>query len=83
MHGAPVQCNKGKCPKAFHVSCARENTQILFEEFEIEQEVIVDTHGDGSTSMDVVRMVKKDFQLLCVQHNPVCRFPLYASVSRA
>ncbi|KAA1470781.1 JmjC-domain-containing protein [Dentipellis sp. KUC8613] len=24
MHGAPVQCTKGKCSKAFHVSCARD-----------------------------------------------------------
>ncbi|TFY73912.1 hypothetical protein EWM64_g10100, partial [Hericium alpestre] len=23
-HGAPVQCTKGKCSKAFHVSCARD-----------------------------------------------------------
>jgi hypothetical protein len=24
MHGAPVQCTKGKCAKAFHVNCARD-----------------------------------------------------------
>ncbi|KAH8110357.1 hypothetical protein DFH11DRAFT_1620758 [Phellopilus nigrolimitatus] len=23
-HGAPIQCTEGKCPKASHVSCARD-----------------------------------------------------------
>ncbi|KAG6841641.1 hypothetical protein C0991_008626 [Blastosporella zonata] len=27
-HGAPVQCSKGKCPKAFHISCARDGAEF-------------------------------------------------------
>ncbi|KAH8105461.1 JmjC-domain-containing protein [Cristinia sonorae] len=31
-HGAPVQCTKGRCPRAFHVSCARDGaaTNIVY-----------------------------------------------------
>lgn len=52
-HGAPVQCTKGKCPKAFHVSCARDGGSgsdqgIMFTVVgEVEKEVIF---SDGSPS---------------------------------
>ncbi|KAI0819764.1 hypothetical protein BC628DRAFT_1400914 [Trametes gibbosa] len=43
VHGAPIQCTKGKCPKAFHVSCAREGhaNGIVFTVLrEVEKEVV-------------------------------------------
>ncbi|THH06325.1 hypothetical protein EW145_g4167 [Phellinidium pouzarii] len=44
-HGAPIQCTKGKCPKAFHVSCARdggEEARVFFAELrEVEKEVVL------------------------------------------
>ncbi|KAH6904857.1 jumonji superfamily protein [Coprinopsis sp. MPI-PUGE-AT-0042] len=43
-HGAPVQCTKGKCPKAFHVSCARDGHDqgIVFSIVrEVEKEVVL------------------------------------------
>ncbi|KAF9554238.1 hypothetical protein CPC08DRAFT_696904 [Agrocybe pediades] len=43
-HGAPVQCTKGKCPRAFHVSCARDGGDqgIVFQIMrEVEKEVVV------------------------------------------
>ncbi|KAI0641835.1 hypothetical protein C8Q79DRAFT_299359 [Trametes meyenii] len=43
-HGAPIQCTKGKCPKAFHVSCAREGhaNGIVFKVVrEVEKEVVL------------------------------------------
>ncbi|TFY57769.1 hypothetical protein EVJ58_g6826, partial [Rhodofomes roseus] len=43
-HGAPIQCTKGKCPKAFHVSCARSggDNNIVYQEVrEVEKEVVL------------------------------------------
>lgn len=43
-HGAPVQCTKGKCPKAFHVNCAKDGgySGILFSVIrEVDKEVVL------------------------------------------
>ncbi|KAI0084382.1 hypothetical protein BDY19DRAFT_997737 [Irpex rosettiformis] len=43
-HGAPIQCTKGKCPKAFHVSCARDGAThfIVYNVIrEVESDVIL------------------------------------------
>ncbi|KXN89538.1 DNA damage-responsive transcriptional repressor RPH1 [Leucoagaricus sp. SymC.cos] len=83
-HGAPVQCTKGKCPKAFHVSCARDNSTVLFEVMkEVEKEVILtdptaagvqaDLVGGVTTERndEVLKVIKKlEVQILCTQHNP-------------
>jgi len=82
-----VQCTKGKCPKAFHVSCAQDNSAVLFEVVkEVEKEVIL-TNSTAATSIcrdpaesapsgrddQVLKVVKKlEVQILCTQHNPVC-----------
>jgi hypothetical protein len=44
MHGAPVQCTRGKCSKAFHISCAREGAEhgIVYNELgEVEKDVVL------------------------------------------
>jgi hypothetical protein len=44
MHGAPVQCTRGKCSKAFHISCAREGAEngIVYEEIgEVDKDVVL------------------------------------------
>ncbi|KAG6917212.1 hypothetical protein DXG01_003417 [Tephrocybe rancida] len=45
-HGAPIQCTKGKCSKAFHVSCARDGGEsgILYSVTrEVEKDVLLVT----------------------------------------
>jgi hypothetical protein len=44
MHGAPIQCTRGKCSKAFHISCAREGAEhgIIYKELgEVEKDVVL------------------------------------------
>lgn len=44
MHGAPIQCTRGKCSKAFHISCAHEGAEhgIVYEELgEVEKDVVL------------------------------------------
>ncbi|PCH34711.1 hypothetical protein WOLCODRAFT_106433 [Wolfiporia cocos MD-104 SS10] len=54
VHGAPIQCTKGKCPKAFHVSCARDGAvyNVVYRELrEVEKEVVLlDPQGTTAAS---------------------------------
>ncbi|KAF8639027.1 hypothetical protein AX17_001779 [Amanita inopinata Kibby_2008] len=55
-HGAPVQCTKGKCSKAFHVSCAREghDAGIVFTVLrEVEKEVVLVDPTNGNSQVDL------------------------------
>ncbi|KAJ3999361.1 jumonji superfamily protein [Lentinula boryana] len=60
-HGAPIQCTKGKCLKAFHVSCAREgkDNNIMFNVLrEVEKEVVlVETDGANSNHVPLLMQV--------------------------
>lgn len=52
IHGAPIQCTRGKCSKAFHVSCAREGGEqgIVFKELgEVEKDVVLVDMGPTPT----------------------------------
>ncbi|KEP47211.1 putative jumonji family transcription factor [Rhizoctonia solani 123E] len=61
LHGAKIQCSKGRCSKAFHVSCARDNPDVEY------------TIGEAEESRDPcegVRLKKPTVAALCPQHNP-------------
>ncbi|KAG7085759.1 hypothetical protein E1B28_003300 [Marasmius oreades] len=54
-HGAPIQCTKGKCPKAFHISCARdiEDNNVVFTILkEVEKEVVL-VNPDSSNALTI------------------------------
>ncbi|WVR04028.1 hypothetical protein IAU60_001027 [Kwoniella sp. DSM 27419] len=68
--GAKVQCTKGKCPRAFHVSCANENAGTSLKVWEVETPI---PPVDGEilpegAAIEFTREIK--VELLCPQHNP-------------
>ncbi|KAG8731860.1 hypothetical protein FRC11_001925 [Ceratobasidium sp. 423] len=61
LHGAKIQCAKGRCSKAFHVGCARENPDV---EYTVGVAEVSKGPGEG------VRLKKPVVTALCPQHNP-------------
>ncbi|KAI0259156.1 JmjC domain, hydroxylase-domain-containing protein [Gloeopeniophorella convolvens] len=60
VHGAPVQCTRGKCSKAFHVSCARDGAEhgIVYKELaEVEKDVVL---VDVVPAPDLVTLMEVD-----------------------
>ncbi|KAJ7280431.1 JmjC-domain-containing protein, partial [Mycena rebaudengoi] len=81
-HGALIQCTKGKCPKSFHINCAKDGSAagIAYSIVrEVEKEVVLldpvptvpgapPTENTGR----VLKVIKKvEVEALCPQHNPV------------
>ncbi|CAE7056829.1 unnamed protein product [Rhizoctonia solani] len=61
LHGAKIQCAKGRCSKAFHVPCARDSTDV---------EYTVGEAGSSKEPSEGVRLKKPTVTALCPQHNP-------------
>ncbi|KAJ7024457.1 hypothetical protein C8F04DRAFT_1010575 [Mycena alexandri] len=81
-HGALIQCAKGKCPKAFHINCAKagaeEGTGIAYKVVrEVEKEVVLlepapASSGGAEPNLHVLKVIRKtEVDALCAQHNPV------------
>lgn len=70
-HGAPVQCTKGKCPKAFHVMCAvnGEESGTMFSVVkEVEKEVVI--IEPSRAPPDYATMVMDIDGVPCMQPHP-------------
>jgi hypothetical protein len=64
---------QGKCPRAFHVSCARNNGDVQFSSGEVDElDVLPVPEGaPPGTQPEVVTIQVLKVELLCPTHNPV------------
>ncbi|WOO78947.1 DNA damage-responsive transcriptional repressor RPH1 [Vanrija pseudolonga] len=64
--GTKIQCTKGKCMRAYHVSCAKKNPEVLYTADMRIHRVEVPPAGSGNFEDTPVFTV----ELLCPKHNP-------------
>jgi hypothetical protein len=61
---------QGKCPRAFHVTCAIHNPDVSFSEYEVDEWVPVPmAEGQTVPRYELAKTLRTE--LLCPQHNPV------------
>ncbi|WVQ94446.1 hypothetical protein IAU59_001525 [Kwoniella sp. CBS 9459] len=69
--GAKIQCTKGKCPRAYHVSCAKTHPSTSLKIWEVETPILP-ADGDAPLAEGADIPMERDIkvELLCPQHNP-------------
>ncbi|WWC87482.1 uncharacterized protein L201_002372 [Kwoniella dendrophila CBS 6074] len=82
--GAKIQCTKGKCPRAYHVSCAKNHDAASLKIWEVETP-IMPAEGEEplpeGAPIPTVRDIK--VELLCPQHNPDMKAQMEAKKAEA
>ncbi|WWC59996.1 uncharacterized protein I303_102559 [Kwoniella dejecticola CBS 10117] len=77
--GAKIQCTKGKCPRAYHVSCAQAHDGASLKIWEVEIPVVTEEANELPANGQPVTMIKDiKVELLCPQHNPDMKAQLEA-----
>ncbi|KAL7420708.1 hypothetical protein Q5752_004659 [Cryptotrichosporon argae] len=76
MMGAKIQCTKGKCTRAYHVSCAQASDLVhlsVTDRTEMHPKALPEgvELPDGPIEYEEVQIT--DVELLCPQHNPAVK----------
>lgn len=59
---------KGKCPRAFHVTCAKNDEQVVYRLYEVAETVA------GEDGEEPIQQIVLNTEILCPNHNPVSPF---------
>ena len=82
--GAKVQCVNGKCPKAFHVTCARDDETVIHRVWEAEEyePIPLPPGAPEGLAPEYRKVVTLKTEILCPNHNPAVKEMRKAQAAR-